>query len=577
MQITTLLRTLRRTASLRDAAWATAWAAALLVVEVVGRQSPSEWMDASLLGSLIVLGMVTHGRNSAREITWWSALARGVKRASKAVERAMSLSADLRPDRLPNALPIGMLAWIGTLLVAVYAAALFGGPAALRSLAGIAYVPALAALATMWAATLMSWVIVGGLTGWFVIDLIAVRRENGTPPGPRPVYRGTWILAGPTVGALTSAAVPSPVYAALTLLAALGLLLVLPFLTNYDQVSAVTTRRGEQRRVSLPFAFACSVLPWPLLMVTAAFAMSGVQRADATAAGLGFSARAATAGAACWTTFLLLAAYHVLRDGLTARWQDETREPSRRVALDGDPEAVAEARSQLVAAGFKVRRTDRPERGEVRVVVHPPLDGVDVVSIVERRHRIQQRRLIRRGLRRALKAASRFRYDKGHGYLLMPHVAVMPRLLRNEREEDSASRGIGCSEDVLAPDWVRLIPPTGLHHLREVLLATDVDAIFLEDGISHRNLMRVLGILYEVYDMHDGERRVIDRDFVGLVHVRVILHDVGGQSPFRHSGYREPDYENVARARMLHVFKERGGEEDRVEAPAPGDLVPVLA
>jgi len=59
--------------------------------------------------------------------------------------------------------------------------------------------------------------------------------------------------------------------------------------------------------------------------------------------------------------------------------------------------------------------------------------------------------------------------------------------------------------------------------------------------------------------------------------VRVILHNVGGQSPFRHAEYREPEYENVGRARIVHVFKERGGEEDRVEASAPGDRVPVLA
>ena len=56
-----------------------------------------------------------------------------------------------------------------------------------------------------------------------------------------------------------------------------------------------------------------------------------------------------------------------------------------------------------------------------------------------------------------------------------------------------------------------------------------------------------------------------------------MLHDFEVDNPYRAEGYPEPDYEDVARARVLHVFRDRGEDEADVEEPAPGELAPLFA
>ena len=61
-----------------------------------------------------------------------------------------------------------------------------------------------------------------------------------------------------------------------------------------------------------------------------------------------------------------------------------------------------------------------------------------------------------------------------------------------------------------------------------------------------------------------------------------LISPEGNETGPRPEGYAEPDYEDIGRARILHVFRERGGEVevaetpfDRDDAPAPAPLVPM--
>ncbi len=97
----------------------------------------------------------------------------------------------------------------------------------------------------------------------------------------------------------------------------------------------------------------------------------------------------------------------------------------------------------------------------------------------------------------------------------------------------------------------------------------------------HRRLKRVLACIFEIHDRFGGERLVDERHFRGIQGVRVILHELHLDTPLLRSGYPEPDYEDLGRARVLHVFRDRGGEEEEVLTPSdqgsrPAPMEPVL-
>jgi len=69
--------------------------------------------------------------------------------------------------------------------------------------------------------------------------------------------------------------------------------------------------------------------------------------------------------------------------------------------------------------------------------------------------------------------------------------------------------------------------------------------------------------------VHGGRQRAEEFHFTGLPGVRCIIHEFGFADAPAHgrAGYPEPDYELIGRARILHVFKDRG--ECAVETPTP--------
>ena len=91
--------------------------------------------------------------------------------------------------------------------------------------------------------------------------------------------------------------------------------------------------------------------------------------------------------------------------------------------------------------------------------------------------------------------------------------------------------------------------------------------IFIEDGVTFKNLERVLRIITELYDVHAGKRRAEDFHFRGLPKVRVMIHEYEPGNPFRSDAYLEPKFDDLSRVRVLHIFRDRGGQEEYVDPP----------
>jgi hypothetical protein len=265
-------------------------------------------------------------------------------------------------------------------------------------------------------------------------------------------------------------------------------------------------------------------------------------------------------------------------------------------ALFLEGEVTADDVQQVAASaaldGWSVRaHPARRRRGEVRMrlveEVDPfgpgntlgrsELDDPSTTERLARRDQITQRRYLMRALKRLFKHAAQFKFKKGTGFLVVPHVWFVSGLGRDEEdEEESDDPDRGVLDGPIGPRFDRLIPMAARHHLWIVLRALDVDALFVEDGVRWDRLRPVLKRLFEIYDRNDGARRAEERLFAGIPKTRVVIHELSPESPFEQKGYPEPKYRGLGRARVLHVFKDRGGEEELTPVDAPSELVPVL-
>ncbi|MFO0918617.1 MAG: hypothetical protein U0872_09915, partial [Planctomycetaceae bacterium] len=83
--------------------------------------------------------------------------------------------------------------------------------------------------------------------------------------------------------------------------------------------------------------------------------------------------------------------------------------------------------------------------------------------------------------------------------------------------------------------------------------------------------------MFEVYDVHGGRMRAEERHFTGLPGVRVLMHDfeLGQSERFEKTAFPEPQYEEIGRARILHIFKDRGEFAVQDDVPDAADWTPV--
>ncbi len=263
-------------------------------------------------------------------------------------------------------------------------------------------------------------------------------------------------------------------------------------------------------------------------------------------------------------------------------------DPARRTpptlhASGTDTTAVRKAAQIAKRWGWNVRRAPVPrEPGQVAVEVVEParseatefdprwplkvsvadLEAGPVKERLDRRDEIKTRRQLFRGLQKLFKRASVFKGPAGGGFWLAPHWWFVEGVGR----EDADSNGED-APPLVGPAYSRIIPARARQHAHAVLRATQIDMIFVEDGVTFRNLERSLRVLTELYDVHGGQRRAEELHFRGLPKVKVMIHEYEPGNPFRSDLYPEPKFDDLSRVRVLHIFRDRGGHEELIEPP----------
>jgi hypothetical protein len=199
----------------------------------------------------------------------------------------------------------------------------------------------------------------------------------------------------------------------------------------------------------------------------------------------------------------------------------------------------------------------------------------EVMARLERRDEIQKRRRLVSGLELLFKRAARRRYRNGSGFWVAPHYWFITGLSRDTPEDEFDLEEGTILSGTIGPFYYRVLPQQVRHHLYQMMRALQIDLIFVEDGVGFRRFVRVLRMMFEHYDIFGGRRRADELHFRGVPGTRVLIHEYQLTEPFKSDVYPEPDYENLGRARILHVFRDRGEQEEPLETPLDFTFTPV--
>lgn len=272
-------------------------------------------------------------------------------------------------------------------------------------------------------------------------------------------------------------------------------------------------------------------------------------------------------------------------------WSGRSADPARRtppavhIRSELPPADRQLAKARFEELGWTVRKGRKPQPDDVRVELVAAeqslatefearwplklgladLENPNVRDRLVRRDEIQTRRLAFRGLATLFKKAAAERESKGGGYWFAPHWWFITNLDREEPHRGKSDRP--STPRPVGPPFHRAFPPRVRQHFHQVLRGVQIDMIFVEDGVSYRTFEKVLRAVLELYDMHGGTRKADDHLFRGVPKVRVMVHEYAPGKPFRVGTYREPKFDDLSRARVLHVFRDNGGHDAPVESP----------
>ncbi len=276
-------------------------------------------------------------------------------------------------------------------------------------------------------------------------------------------------------------------------------------------------------------------------------------------------------------------------------WHDPARRSSPIVRVFGrlPKTVIARLKTILRQRGWRARQHDftdarvhpaielvEPERSEATEFdpdwpLRVTLDDLEsdlIFGRIERRRELQLRRQFLRGLDRLFRLASPKRSQSGHGFWVAPHLWFVPGMTRDEpdlRDGDEVPllRMIG-------PPYRQVFHRHVRQYVHYLLRTLQVDLIFVEDGVTIGRLKKVLRALFEVYDRFDGQRPAEDVLFQGLPKVRVMIHEMSIEQPFRAEGYPEPRFDDISRVRIMHIFRDRGEQEEPLDVPADYNFSP---
>jgi hypothetical protein len=559
---------------------------ALAGLEVVGRLTTSDVHDGLAGLILLVVGLTAAVRHRREPLPWVTGLADRVRRlVSSAAWLRYDHGIDLRATPpLPRRTPpvVGLLVGLLVLWGVLAALAWVAFPAGWRE-AGVrtSYVLYLAVLLPLWSA-LLACMFVGVYVPVSVLDRLLRRWLGDTD------RRGAELAA--VVGyavlvSLIASVVPPAAVLGLCLVVAIGAWAA--YLPRGEGTAAVLWRAGPGKpvcavplhRVLAAVTGLASLLVFNILLAACGGRLFGPPGPDDT-----MPITALLGAIAAW---LLPGVLVVAVGWFVVAWR---RDPARRTpptahVSGADRAARRRARKLIAAWGWRVRTAPAArEPGSVGVELVGParseanefdprwplrvsladLGSGEVRQRLERRDEIQLRRQLLRGLAKLFKRAALFKGPGGGGLWFAPHWWFIEGI---GREDAEVAADEPAAPPLVGPPYHRLLPPRARQHAHRVLRATQVDMIFVEDGVGYRKVEKVLRVLLELYDVHGGKRRAEELHFRGLPKVRVMIHEYEPGNPFQSDVYPEPKFDDLSRVRVLHVFRDRGGHEERVEPP----------
>jgi len=578
---------------------AVGWGLPLLGLELLGRRSPTDAVDAiGVLGlGLLVLAAWIRFEGPVRRRLGLG-LGTRLRRRLGRLRPRIGLDFRRHPP-LPQRLPQPVL-WVfaGVLLSAGSAAAAHAVfPTAARAwLQGVSGALMLFALLGLWS-VLAAGALFGYLYPLFSVDLeLSAAPERARWRSRFRVWgSGAWFLL------LIACATWLPLIVAVACTAAAAAFLAVAVSIPCGHPLRFVWKTKDATGTPSSFSWSACLAGGALVVAAVGITIMFLATGDRIAGTANGDTRVTAFLGLCFTWAVAGATVYGLGDAaldvLLCRLRDPARPAPVRVHLAGEEAAgLGAVASELLSAGFRVARgRTRLRPMDVRVAIgEQPADDVtgdvpgarwprsvlpeaagdpELHRVLRRRAEILRRRELYRGLQLLFKRAAARGFREGQGFWIAPHLWFITHLSRDGEEEELWRIG---------PGYRRVLAREARHHMYAVMEGLELDLIFVEDGVGFRRFKRVLAMLFEHYDIFGGRRLEDERHFAGLPGVRVLLHDFQLEEPPRRSRYPEPDYEGVGRARILHVFRDRGGETESDLVPfdwstLPSPRVPTLA
>lgn len=185
---------------------------------------------------------------------------------------------------------------------------------------------------------------------------------------------------------------------------------------------------------------------------------------------------------------------------------------------------------------------------------------------LDRRDFILKRRAFFRGLEVLMKICHASSFKGGRGFILIPNCYFVEGLHRDDGEEEHQEYR------VIGPSFQQLWGLRVRHFVHNLLEAMDLDIVFFEDGIKFKQMKAVFEILFELYHNRGPHFKLEEHHFVGLPGVHVFLEPIRpDRDRPKNSEYPETHFSNLSQARVMMIFKDRGGNEEKHP-----DLAPVV-
>jgi len=583
--------------------------AACLGLLILAAESGAGWVHADWTGALLFSGLSLSGaiflfRSPRGPCGAFLAAVGSTLRAGLSRRFRYGFGFDFREDARepPFRLPAVLEAAFGALAAAacLFAPALPGAIGSLRGLSGTAF---LVALGLLWGLLGVS-ALLGG--SGFLAVVQTLRQEAGlreNQAGRRPQRRGSRAFGLPAVSVALSLVLVSvsggrAAFLALTALAALHLALgLVPRRGDSPRVLLVHRETGRSRRAGLfgleHGLMACAAL-WTAALLAASIGDGAVPRAlsipglfPPSETGVSFvaSGYAARVCAFLAISFLLPFTWRALKSNRA--WLLRNPGMSRRKTLSTRPGLLPGA----VPAPWRLRRTRRPPprirsdldydpaRGTPAPGEAPPLrrtlerlDEREFRFLLDHFDFVAKRRDFYRGFSRLLKTAAGFEFASGGGFLVSPHHFFVEGM---HRDDPGGPEG---EARIVGPLFSDLWGLRTRQFLHECFTGMGVDILYFEDSIRWAQLEQVLDQAFEAFLRSDDKRPLRESDFRFLNGVRVFLEDLEpAREREKREGYPEPHFENLSRARVLIVCKDRGGERDPIRENSPDERVPLMA